>query len=136
MPRADFYVLQGHLQQERLQFAARLTEKAWLQTCTVALLMEDEASARALDELLWQLKPESFLPHGRDHKDPLLICTDASGVPTRDLLINLSSALPSEPDRFPRHAEVVIQTPDVLEQTRKRFGQYREMSYNLNTHKL
>lgn len=135
--RIDFYVLQSTSAEERLHFAVRLVEKAWQQQCSAVVLTPDNAAARALDDLLWQFKPESFIPHSReDATAPVFIASDTGLLPLRDLLINLGPSLPAEVERFQRLAEIVIQTPDVLEPTRLRYSRYREMGYQVNTHKL
>jgi len=135
--RIDFYVLQSTSIEERLHFAVRLAEKAWLQNCSTVLLTADSAAAESLDSLLWQFKPESFIPHSRtDSSAPVVISNDPGLLPLRELLINLGPHLPPEVGRFQRLAEVVIQTPDVLEPTRFRYSQYRDMGYLVNTHKL
>lgn len=135
--RIDFYVLQSLSLDERLNFAVRLTEKAWQQNCSVVLLAADSATAELLDTQLWQFKPESFIPHSRMDVDaPVVISTNPDLLPLRDLLINLGPALPREVERFQRLAEVVIQIPEVLEPTRLRYSRYREMGYSVNTHKL
>ncbi|MCR6651745.1 MAG: DNA polymerase III subunit chi [Cellvibrionaceae bacterium] len=135
--RIDFYVLQSSSVEERLHFAVRLVEKAWLQNCSAVVLTADGTTADALDALLWRFKPESFIPHSRtDATAPVFIGTDAGLLPLRELLINLGPSLPAEVERFQRLAEIVIQTPEVLEPTRFRYGRYREMGYQVNTHKL
>lgn len=135
--RIDFYVLQSSSIQDRLQFATRLLEKAWLQNCNAVLLAPDSATADALDTLLWQFKPESFIPHSRvDASAPIVISTDPGLLPLRELLVNLGPAMPREVERFQRLAEIVIQIPEVLEPTRARYSRYREMGYTVNTHKL
>lgn len=135
--RIDFYVLQSASVQDRLHFAVRLAEKAWLQNCTAVLLAADSATADTLDSLLWQFKPESFIPHSRvDTSAPIVLSTDPGLLPLRDLLINLGPSMPAEVERFQRLAEIVIQIPEVLEHTRARYSRYREMGYTVNTHKL
>lgn len=137
MLRIDFYVLQAQSHQDRLQFAVRLAEKAWAQNCTVVFRVSNEAAAQALDRLLWEYKPESFLPHGRPPTDdPMVVTTDTQEIPTRDLLINLGQNLPAHLEQFQRLAEIVIQVPDILEQTRRRYGIYKDMGHTINTHKL
>lgn len=135
--RIDFYVLQSSSLEERLNFAIRLTEKAWQQNCSAVLLAADAVTAEALDTQLWQFKPESFVPHSRVDTDaPVVITASPELLPLRDLLINLGPSLPRDIERFQRLAEVVIQIPEVLEPTRQRYSRYREMGYPVNTHKL
>ena len=137
MTRIDFYVLQAQSAQERLQFAARLIEKAWLQQCQV-VVMAEEASASALDHLLWHFKPESFVPHGRNPTtaDPVAIRLPGEEPPHRDLVVNLTNRAIPDFEQFQRLAEIVVQTPDVLEATRQQYGLYRQRGFIVNTHKL
>lgn len=138
MTRIDFYVLQAQGRDERLQFAARLVDKAWQQSCKVLVRAADSAMAEELDALLWHVKPESFIPHSRNptSEDPILICLNSTGAPHRELLINLADSVPEDFAQFQRLAEIVVQTPNVLASTRLHFGHYRELGYNVNTHKL
>jgi len=62
MPRADIYRLQ-HSADGGIQFACRLTEKAFLQGYTVRLRAPDRDSAAALDRALWEFRRSSFVPH-------------------------------------------------------------------------
>lgn len=123
---------------ERLLFAARLADKAWMQGCRVLIRTGDADSAGALDALLWQIKPESFIPHSRDRAaaDPVLICRDTSDPPHRELVINLADGAPERFETFQRLAEIVVQAPQVLAATRRQFSLYRERGYSVNTHKL
>lgn len=137
MSRIDFYVLQSALPEDRFRFAVRLTEKAWQQRYGVVLLMENEKDLVEMDQALWTTKPESFLPHGRAvTNDIITLVTTSDLLPQRDLLINLSSYQPANLERYPRLAEIVIQHPLVLEQTRVRYGHYKERRYEVNIHKL
>ena len=138
MTRIDFYVLQAQGREDRLQFAARLVDKAWQQGCKVLVRAADLAMAEDIDTLLWHVKPESFIPHSRDpaSADPILICVDSTNSPHRDLLINLANSVPESFAQFQRLAEIVIQTPDVLSSTRSHFGHYRAQGYDVTTHKL
>src|SRR5690554_5975871 len=63
MTGIDFYVLPSDSLQRRLEFACQLTETAVNAGHRVLLAVDDQDSAEQLDQLLWTLKPESFLPH-------------------------------------------------------------------------
>lgn len=138
MTRIDFYVLQAPQPEERLQFAARLTEKAWQQNCRVLICAADASMAEDLDKLLWHIKPESFIPHSRDPAaaDPVSICLDTAAPPHRELLINLAPRAPGGFEQFQRVAEIVVQIPDVLSSTRQHYSHYRERGHQVTTHKL
>lgn len=140
MTRIDFYVLSEQGDDARWQFAARLAEKAFRQNLSVLILTGDAATAHQLDGLLWQFAPESFLPHAlaQEQADARIILAAASHepVPVRDLLVNLSDALPSHWQQFARMSEVVTQSPQVLRSTRARYAQFKELGHPVMTHKL
>jgi DNA polymerase-3 subunit chi len=138
MIRIDFYVLQAPSPDERLQFAVRVVEKAWLQNCKVVIRAADAAMADDLDMLLWRIKPESFIPHSRDPvtADPVSIRLDIHNPPHKELLINLAEGVPDGFEHFQRLAEIVVQVPAVLTATRLNFSHYRDRGYSVNTHKL
>jgi len=138
MTRIDFYVLQAQGRNERLQFAARLADKAWQQGCKVLIRAADAVMAEELDTLLWHFKPESFIPHSREpaSEDPVVISLSAANPFHGELLINLADNLPEDFGHFQRLTEIVVQMPEVLSATRLLFGQYRERGYQVNTHKL
>jgi DNA polymerase-3 subunit chi len=158
--RVDFYVLSGSAPQQRLAFACRLTEKAYLKNMSVLIVSEDAAEARAVDELLWTFNDRAFVPHevcaaagaGAPGADvPVRIAVDAPGVATpgvatpgvatpagtnADLLVNLSGRLPAALERFTRIAEIIDADPERRRLGRERFKAYREQKLPLETHQL
>ncbi len=112
-PRIDFYLLASIEEQDRLQLACRLTEKAWRQGYRICVLTEHPQTADRLDQLLWSYREDAFIPHARlpDQDAPVLITADAAalasqGGPER-LLIRLSTAPPEHWQDFERVAELV-----------------------------
>lgn len=140
MTRIDFYILQADTEQERMRFAARLCEKAFKQGLQVMLLVADEQATQEASNLLWQSRPESFLPHAfgalADPHTPIVISSGEDVADHHDLLINLSFATPTMFSRFARLAEIVVQTPATLAATRKHFAYYKARGYPVSTHKL
>ena len=70
MTRVGFYVVQSAGEDQRLQVAARLADKAFGRGHRIFINAVDEPQARRLDELLWSFRPASFLPHalhGSEH---------------------------------------------------------------------
>lgn len=140
MTRIDFYILQTDTERGRIEFAARLCEKAFKQDCQIMLLTADEQAAEQTSELLWQSRPESFLPHASaalaDGNTPIVISSGEDNPHQHDLLINLTFALPPMFSRFARLAEIVVQTPATLAATRKHFAYYKARGYPVHTHNL
>jgi DNA polymerase-3 subunit chi len=136
--RIDFYVLDSADQRAAELFTCRLTEKAFGQSHRIYIRTRDRAQAEALDELLWTFRQGSFVPHALaapKTDEPVLI---GEAVPTEgfDLLINLGDELSADWERFGRLAEIVDQTPQVLEAARQRFRRYRERGFEPHYHKL
>jgi DNA polymerase-3 subunit chi len=137
MTSIDFYT---HVA-DRLEVAARLVAKAFVQHGSVRVLTPDAATTEDLDRRLWLKPPIAFLPHCRvgsalagetpiwvDHVD------DHPGPAA--VLINLQAEPPSFFSRFERLVEIVgIDQTDVAA-ARARFRFYRERGYEMRTHSL
>jgi DNA polymerase-3 subunit chi len=139
MTRVGFYVVQAADQGQRLQVAARLTDKAFQQGHPIFINAADETQARTLDELLWSFRPASFVPHGlhgQEHSDTIAIGWGQEPQDHNDLLINLQLDIPPFFSRFQRVAEVVTQDPDSLQALRKSWKFYKERGYQLEKHDL
>lgn len=139
MTQVDFYILPSPLPAARLDFACKLTEKAWRLGHRVHLHCQDEAQRTELDGLLWRFKGESFVPHSPGDDMNLAPVTLGLGTPTgepHDLLVNLALAVPDFVARFTRVAEVVTADPAVRAQARDNFRFYREQGYPLQDHRL
>ena len=139
MTRVGFYVVQVAQQQQRLQVAVRLADKAFQQGHRIFINATDEAQARALDTLLWSHRPSSFLPHalqGDEHNSQIAIGWGQDPLDHDDLLINLQLDIPRFFSRFKRVAEVVTQDPTSLEALRRSWTFYKERGYQLEKHDL
>lgn len=139
MTQVDFYILPSADPAARLDFACKLTEKAWRLGHKVYLHCSDAAQREELDARLWSFKGEAFVPHGDAESD-----TDAAVVmgvgqdcgAHEDLLINLDLRIPAFFSRFARVAEVVIEEPAVRQAARESFRSYREQGYPPQDHRL
>lgn len=137
MTAIDFYT---HVA-DRLEVAARLVAKAFVQHGSVRVLTPDAATTEDLDRRLWLKPPIAFLPHCRvssalagetpiwvDHVD------DHPGPAA--VLINLRAEPPSFFSRFERLVEIVGIDQTDAAAGRARFRFYRERGYELRTHSL
>jgi DNA polymerase-3 subunit chi len=137
MTRVGFYVVQAAGEEQRLRVAARLVDKAFQQGHRIYLHATGEAQAAALDDLLWRVRPSSFLPHGlcgREGSELIAIGWGDEPAGHDDLLINLQLDIPAFFGRFHRVAEVVTQDPDSLTALRQSWRFYRERGYQLEKH--
>lgn len=140
-PRVTFYVLPGREERDRRLLACRLVEKAWHAGHRVHVTLDDEAAARAFDELLWQFSDIGFVPHARcgdpaASEAPVRIGTAAEPAADAEVLVNLSAGLPAEPERFERIVEVVDADESRRQRGRERFRAYRERGIIPETHSL
>ena len=70
MTKVDFYILPSADPSARLDFACKLTEKAWRMGHRIYLHCSDAAQREELDARLWAFKGESFVPHGPVESEP------------------------------------------------------------------
>ncbi|WP_152225394.1 DNA polymerase III subunit chi [Pseudomonas sp. SCB32] len=139
MTRVDFYVIPSADPDARLTIACRLAEKAWRQGMRIFVLCSDEDQREALDARLWNFRGETFIPHNAVEEDadsPVVLALGEPPESHRDLLINLTLAIPNCVDRFNRVAELVIEEPAIRQAARENFRRYREQGYPLQDHRL
>ncbi len=145
-PQVDFYVLAGSDPAERLRFACRLVEKAWLKRHRVRVQFDAGGELEAFDRMLWTFSDRSFVPHRRagaadDTPEPglppVVIADSPAADPSDgDVLVNLAAALPAAPDGWTRIAEVVDADDGRRDRGRERFRAYRERGIAPATHEM
>jgi DNA polymerase-3 subunit chi len=139
MTQVDFYILPSTDPLARLDFACKLTDKAWRLGHRVYLHCSDAAQREELDARLWRFKGETFVPHGPVEDDPdapvALGIGDDPGQ-HQDLLVNLDLRIPEFFKRFARIAEIVVEEPSIRLAARESFRFYREQGYPLQDHRL
>jgi DNA polymerase-3 subunit chi len=141
--RVDFYVLSEDAPDARLRWACRLAEQAAEQGSRVYLQTSDPGDARRLDELLWTYNDRSFLPHEifsggePSHSRVLVLLGDAPPPPShRQLVVNLTEAVPAGLEQYERVAEIVDVDPERKRTARERYKQYRERGCALESHNV
>nr|MDQ3056434.1 DNA polymerase III subunit chi [Pseudomonadota bacterium] len=102
-------------------------------------LARDAAQAEALDEMLWDMGDDAYLPHQiagdeEDELTPILIATPDIDAPLRPLVINLRDA-PVE-GSFDRVLEVVPADESAREPLRARWTQYKARGMEVNKHDM
>ncbi len=138
MPKIDFYIL---TEQNALDFACRLIEKAYKNQHRVYIHTEDQLSAHALDEKLWTYRDDSFLPHnlygeGPEPAPPIQIGFGKTPEKHRDILINLSREVPTFFQQFARVLELIPNEPEIQARGRENFRIYRAKGFEITTHKI
>ncbi|MBO3274948.1 DNA polymerase III subunit chi [Pseudomonas schmalbachii] len=139
MTKVDFYVLPSASPDARLTFACRLAAKAWREGMRVYLLCADTTQRDEMDARLWSFRGEAFIPHSdveEDAEAPVALGLDAPPESQRDLLINLTLAIPEFAGHFARIAELVVEEPAIRQAARENFRSYRQRGYPLQDHRL
>jgi DNA polymerase-3 subunit chi len=138
MTQADFYVLGKQAQHDQWYFACRLVEQIQQKGHQVLLQVSNEEEAKALDDMLWQFRPDAFVPHALlNAKDAPVDCPVSIGWHQEpghhhDVIIILTPELPAFYGRFQRLVEVVVQNDDVLEYTRQHFRFLKDRGYPID----
>lgn len=141
MTQVNFYTLPSSELQSRLVFVCRLTEKAYSLGHRVHIQTESEQQSKSLDDLLWEYAASSFIPHKRvagsnDSDEPVSLGTSLAGAQHADVLINLGVQASQAGEQFSRINEVISADPESLEQGRKRYRDYKQKDYQIETFKL
>ena len=140
MTRIDFYILTDDTPQAAPLFACRLSEKAWKQGHRIFLNAGSDAQLKQLDDMLWTFRAGSFLPHTvyrePGSSEPVLLGRDVDPTGEHDVLLNLSTVVPSFFSRFERVVELVAGDESSRSAARERYRFYQDRGYSLETHKL
>ena len=141
-PKVCFYPLRQGNTQEFLVFACRLVDKASQLGHRVHLLVRDENQLNQLDELLWQFRADSFIPHQRLSEDQEAIDTLVTlGTETRlpkarDVLINLAGTVWDQHQQFPDIREIIPASEEERVLGRQRYRFYQEQGYAVETRQI
>jgi DNA polymerase-3 subunit chi len=132
MTRIDFY----QLNPERPRFdqvVCQLCQKAYEQKQLTLLLTQNRQQSEHLDHKLWTFLDDSFVPHdceaGTTPITPILIHDNPDPHGERQLLINLSTSIPTYFAQFERVIELV--TDENKAAAREHYSFYKERGYPL-----
>ena len=141
MPRADFYLIaKPRFRDQPLRLVCELARKACDAGQWTLVLARDAAQAEALDDLLWDMGDDVFIPHqiaGADVEEDeaqVLIAPPEVDAALRPLVINLRDA-PVE-GGFERVLEVVPADASARGPLRERWKQYQARGFELNKHDM
>lgn len=141
MAQVTFYLLDEIEKDEHaalLHAACHLTSQCYRNKQKCLLLCADKSSAEKLDDLLWQLPVEAFVPHnltgeGPANGTPVEVCWEMPSRPGKGVLINLTTELPQNADRFAQVYDFVPADEDLKQQARERYKHYRAAGHQLDT---
>jgi len=127
MTRVDFYILAAQTLEARNLFICRLVNKAVSQGQNVFINVDQASDAQVFDDLLWNFRAESFVPHEIQHAHshtqgcPVHIGWSTPINEHSDVMINAGNRLPDFFGRFSRLIEVVVQDDAILQYTREHY---------------
>ena len=139
LPKVSFYPLKQIEPQAVLTTACRLAEKAFGLGMHVHLLGESAEQLVQLDNLLWQYKPESFLPHcvistqSDSENYRITLGCEAVKPQTARVLINLANEVWQHHAEFKDIRDIVSADALAREQGRTRFRFYKSQGYPVET---
>ena len=140
MPSAVFYLIDKPRYRENpLRVVCVLARRAFEARQPLLILARDDAQAEAIDQLLWEMEGDAFIPHqiaGDDDDDitAVLIVPPASSTPDRPLVINLRDEC--APGSWERVLEVVPAEVDARAGSRQRWTEYKSRGIELVKHDM
>jgi DNA polymerase-3 subunit chi len=141
VPRADFYLIdKPRFRAEPLRLVCELARKAHDAGLWTLVLARDGAQAEALDDLLWDMGDDVFIPHqvaGVDVDEDeaaVLIAPPEVDAPLRPLVINLRDA--AVEGAFERVLEVVPADDSARGPLRERWKQYKARGLDVTKHDM
>jgi DNA polymerase-3 subunit chi len=142
MAQLNFYALSDSRYEnevERLTLVCRIADKAYGLGHRIYIYTASQAQASQLDSLLWHFKPSSFLPHQVGSEfDQSKICIShiEPNHGFTDVVINLSAAAVTSPQRLVRLNELVGPDNASLQAGRDHFRTYKAQGLEIETHKI
>lgn len=143
MTQVNFYTLSSTDPDARLVFVCRLTEKALELGHQVFIQTATAAEAKQLDDLLWQFKPASFIPHAiraatTTDTTNVAVQLSAQNAPAGfcDVLINLTDRICDLQQPYTRINEIIAADSDSMQAGREHYRAYRDAGATLETFKI
>jgi DNA polymerase III subunit chi len=141
VPRADFYLIaKPRFRAEPLRLVCELARKAHDAGQWTLVLARDAAQAEQLDDLLWDMGEDAYIPHqiaGADIEEEeaaVLIAPPGIDAPLRPLVINLRDA--AVDGSFERVLEVVPADESARGPLRERWKHYQARGFELNKYDM
>lgn len=136
MTKITFYKL-AEGQQTAYKLVCQLIKKAYNSNQQVLCLVSDDQAAQQLDQMLWEMEPETFIPHGiGTDQTPVAISSKADPGEHHQLLINLQAEIPTWFSRFDRVIELVQPESEQEQIKRENFRFYKDRGYALDFHDI
>jgi len=134
MKQADFYILPCADQEGKFDFLGKLLGRILGGGHQIYLHCNDQFSGERTAQALWQFRDTSFLANALSSEQtsaPITIGWGDQGANHTDVLVNYSDTIPAAAEKFQRVVEIVIQQPEVLELSRKRYKDYKQQGFKI-----
>lgn len=138
--RADFYLIaKPRFRDEPLRLVCELVRKAYDADQWTLVLARDRGQAEQLDDLLWDMGDDAYIPHqivgdDEDELTPVVIAPPEIDAPLRPLVINLRDD--AVDGSFERVLEVVPADDSARGPLRARWKQYQARGLEMNKHDM
>ncbi len=133
-----FYVLNSTDPQSREQFLSKLLKKIWSEKRYCDVRFEREQEAQRYDLTLWNIQPQSFIPHGvfKEEPAPIQLYGEEILTPCHDVLINIHPEFPSQFTSYQRTIELLDQSDYLIQMGRERWKLYQAQGIKPTVHKI
>lgn len=115
--------------QEKLSAVCRVVGQHFFKGERVLILVSAPAVADYIDQLLWSMPPESFVPHIKTEEpssERVVITTSSKNLNQASILINLGTTIPAEIEKY----ELVYELYDTTHPTKAQLSQERYATYS------
>lgn len=126
----NFYIMNKPKLSDCHLFICRLANKAYRQGYQITIKADSEASATSLDDALWTLLPESFMPHQITEEDNTKITI---GRPTKEHLLVDLTLTPSFEKEIKQLITIVPDDIDLKQKARELYKTYKNDGYSIKT---
>lgn len=136
MANIRFYLLEKSTESQA-EYACRLAQKLLSQGQRLCWYHPELSRLQQLDELLWQLQPSSFIPHGINQPDaPICLSHQLEQVLPEHLLFNFADDAIESMQHLSQLIEIVENHEAAKQRGREKFKAYRRLGIEAKTFKV
>ncbi|MCW8091739.1 DNA polymerase III subunit chi [Alteromonas sp. ASW11-130] len=132
MPQVVFHALGK--EQQASHRACELVADAYSKRQRCRILCANQKQAEEVDELLWQMPPDRFIPHnmygeGPASGTPVEICWQPQQIEKCHVIINLTDELVNQPQQFLFIYDFVPADEEAKQKARLRYKHYQQAGF-------
>ncbi|GKT11829.1 MAG: DNA polymerase III subunit chi [Thiomicrorhabdus sp.] len=133
-----FYVLNSTDPQSREVFLSKLLNKVYKENRLCDVRFETEQDALRYDLTLWNITPQSFIPHSVSKQINAAIQLHGKEInkPCNDVLVNLHPEFPDQFKSYQRTIEILDQSEYLIQMGRARWKTYKSQGIEATVHKI